>query len=348
MKSSDVTIMKRLIDASQNGATAVVDLTSTTKCLVEPYRQPATGSLLLVAPQLGDSALVGLLQEPVLGLSETARPTTTPTTALLHAARCDGHDAIILSLAAAPSLAECRELGQRWQMDVGVCRRPAPWAWPKGVVFDMDSTLITMEVIDELAREAGAGDAVAAITEAAMRGELDFNASLIKRVANLRGLSALALTEVRNRLQFNDGVREFSARAKKAAVRLAVVSGGFVPFAEWVLQQLHFDYARANTLEFDQDGHLTGTVCGEIVNGAVKARTLIELSAEWGGSTRDVIAVGDGANDCAMLQASAMGVAFRAKPALRQVADLALDFSDMRGLSALFAGRQSAADRTGY
>jgi len=289
----------------------------------------ARGELLLVAPTISDAQLLAVAQA-MRQLATAAR--------VVDAGRWQQHDLLRVQLTALPDKDWCRQLATELAIDIGVLPTPQP---ARLVLFDMDSTLITMEVIDELAKEAGSGKKVAAITEAAMRGALDFNDSLIQRVATLSGLSLAAVERVKQRLQCNPGVSEFAAFARAAGVRLALVSGGFLPFALYIGKALQFDNIRANTLG-DDGLALTGAVVGEIVNGEVKARTLDELATQYQCDRANVWAVGDGANDRLMLQAAGLGVAFRAKPALRAVADLALDVSDMRALAALQASLTEA------
>lgn len=284
--------------------------------------QVGAGELVLVAPAISDAALQAFAQQ----LSQDGQPVR-----VLRVGRWHEHDLLRLAVTALPSLAWCRQLAERIGIDIGVLPRSLP---AQLVLFDMDSTLITMEVIDELAKEAGSGEEVAAITEAAMRGELDFNGSLLRRVATLKGLSLTAVETVKRRLQCNPGVPEFAAFARAQGVKLGLVSGGFLPFARHIGQQLQFDDVRANTL-LDDGQALTGAVQGEIVNAQVKARTLTELATHYQLPSEAIWAVGDGANDLLMLQAAGLGVAFRAKPKLRQAAHLALDVSDMRALAAL-------------
>lgn len=187
------------------------------------------------------------------------------------------------------------------------------------VAFDMDSTLIDREVIDELAVEAGIGDQVAAITESAMRGELDFNQSFEKRMGLLKGLDEAALDRVYQRLQLNDGVEKLMAGLKKLGYKTAILSGGFTYFAERLQQRLGFDYVYANTLEI-VDGVVTGRAIPPVVNGARKAELLQEIAKQENLSMEQVIAIGDGANDLPMLSLAGLGVAFRAKPLVKQKA----------------------------
>lgn len=191
------------------------------------------------------------------------------------------------------------------------------------VVFDMDSTLIRQEVIDELAEEAGVGEEVKAITESAMRGEIDFNESLQRRVALLEGLSETALESVMARIQLNDGAERLFRSLQRLGLKTAILSGGFTYFGERLQKQLGIDYIHANRLEI-VDGKLTGKVLGEIINGDAKARLLRELADQNNLLPEQVIAVGDGANDLPMLRAAGLGVAFHAKPIVRESADQAL------------------------
>lgn len=287
------------------------------------------GELLLLAPALTEAALTKAAQ---------ALRAANIGSRLRHAGHCHQHDLLRLAVSELPSPEWCRQLADQSGIDIGRLPQPQPAAL---VLFDMDSTLITMEVIDELAKEAGRGEQVAAITEAAMRGKLDFNSSLLRRVATLKGLSLTAVEQVKARLQCNPGVPEFAAAARAGGVRLALVSGGFVPFARHIGERLQFDFVRANTL-LDDGAVLTGQVQGEIVNAEVKARTLQELAVQHQIPRAAIWAVGDGANDLLMLQAAGFGVAFRAKPKLRTAADLALDVSDMRALAALQASLLAA------
>lgn len=188
------------------------------------------------------------------------------------------------------------------------------------VVFDMDSTLIQAEVIDELAKEAGAGEQVAAITEAAMRGEIDFDQSLRQRVGTLRGLPESVLQKVADRLVLTEGAEVLMTNLKAFGYKTAVLSGGFTYFGRHLQQKLGLDYVYANELEI-VDGKLTGSVVGTIVNGQRKAELLEQIAEEEGINRRQVIAVGDGANDLPMLSRAGLGIAFHAKPLVRQQAE---------------------------
>ncbi len=202
------------------------------------------------------------------------------------------------------------------------------------VAFDMDSTLITIECIDEIAAAAGRKAEVAAITEAAMRGEItDYKDSLRRRLALLRGVSVAALEDVyANRLQLNPGVAEFVAACRTAGLKTLLVSGGFTFFSSRVQALLGLDFARANVLEV-ADGQLTGGLVpqpwGDIVDGAEKRRTLLDLADLMGIDAAQTIAVGDGANDLPMMRAAGFSIAFHAKPMVRAEASLAIDQGGM-------------------
>lgn len=203
-------------------------------------------------------------------------------------------------------------------------------------VMDMDSTLINIECIDEIADMMNLKPQVSAITESAMRGEIDFSTSLKKRVALLKGLDKIALRRVIDeRLQPNPGAVEWIAACKANNIKTMVISGGFTLFANHVKELLGLDYAVANTLEI-VDGKLTGNVLGEIVDADRKAQELANLRDELGLSIQQTIAIGDGANDLKMMQVAAVGVAYHAKPIVQQQATYALNFSGLDGIVNLF------------
>ena len=199
------------------------------------------------------------------------------------------------------------------------------------VVFDMDSTLIDAEVIDELAVEAGVGGQVAAITEAAMRGEVDFKQSFVQRVALLEGLSEGVLQTVAKRLRLNEGAEYLLKSLKQLGFKTAIVSGGFTFFARHLQKQLGVDYVYANELDVVK-GVVTGNVVGEIIDGQRKAEILVEIANKLGLSLEQVIAVGDGANDLAMLNIAGLGIAFRAKPLVKASAKQAISNVGLDGI----------------
>ena len=202
-------------------------------------------------------------------------------------------------------------------------------------VMDMDSTLISIECIDEIADMMGIKPQVAEITEAAMRGELDFSTSLRKRVALLKGLDETALQRVIDeRLQFNPGAQAWIDACKNNNIKTMVVSGGFTFFANHVKQSLGLDYAVSNTLEII-DGKLTGNILGDIVDAERKAQELTRLRDELGLTETQTIAIGDGANDLKMMSVAGVSVAYHAKPLVQQQAMYALNFSGLDGVANL-------------
>lgn len=193
------------------------------------------------------------------------------------------------------------------------------------IVFDVDSTLIQGEVIEMLAAKAGREAEVAAVTEAAMRGELDFADSLHERVKALAGLDEEVIANVAASLELTPGARTTIRTLNRLGYHCGLVSGGFRQVIEPLAAELGIDFVRANTLEI-VDGTLTGRVIGEVVDRPGKARSLAEFAAERGVPMEQTVAVGDGANDIDMLTAAGLGIAFNAKPALREVADTTLDY----------------------
>jgi len=189
--------------------------------------------------------------------------------------------------------------------------------------FDMDSTLIQGEVIDELARMARVGDRVAAITESAMRGEIEFRESFRRRVALLKGLPAERVYELVGRIPLAEGAEQLIRTLKKLGYKTAILSGGFTFFAEHLKERFGIDYVFANALEME-NGVVTGEVSGRIIDGSAKAELLQTIAEREGISLGQVIAVGDGANDLPMLNLAGMGIAFRAKPLVRESADHSL------------------------
>lgn len=200
------------------------------------------------------------------------------------------------------------------------------------VVMDMDSTLISIECIDEIADMQGLKPQVAAITEEAMRGEIDFAESLRRRVALLEGLDEGALQRVYDeRLKLNPGAETMLAALKKHGIRTLLVSGGFVFFTERLKARLGLDHAHANTLEI-VDGKLTGKVLGGILDAQAKADWLVKTRDELGLKPEQVIAMGDGANDLKMMAQAGIGIAYHAKPVVRAQASYALNFVGLDGL----------------
>ena len=210
----------------------------------------------------------------------------------------------------------------------------------KLIAFDMDSTLINIECVDEIADAVGRKAEVAAITEATMRGEIaDFKTSLRQRVALLKGVTLASMEEVyAQRLQLNPGAAELVGACKKAGMKVLLVSGGFTFFAEQVCERLGIDYMRANVLEI-KDGVLTGRMIdqpwGDICDGIEKRKTLIEICAQLGISPQQAIAVGDGANDLPMMDEAGLSVAYHAKPKVREQAMVAINSGGLNRLLAV-------------
>lgn len=210
--------------------------------------------------------------------------------------------------------------GANLGVDIAVQRENLYRRAKRLVVMDMDSTLIQIEVIDELARIAGVGEQVARITERAMNGELDFPAALRERVALLSGLPAAALEEVYRHIPFTPGAKTLIRVLKRLGFKTAVISGGFSYFADRIKDDLGLDYAYANELEI-VDGLVTGRVIGQVVDGGRKAELLEEIAAKEGVTLDQAIAIGDGANDLPMLGKAGLGIAFNAKARVREEAD---------------------------
>lgn len=214
------------------------------------------------------------------------------------------------------------------------------------VAFDMDSTLIATEVIDELADRAGSGAEVRAVTERAMRGEMDFSESLRARVATLAGLPESLLAEVARELPLSPGAERVVRTLRRLGYRTAVLSGGFDYFGRALQSRLGLDHVYANRLEIE-DGRLTGRIVGTIVDGARKAELLGEIAAAEGIRMEQVVAVGDGANDLPMLARAGYGIAYRAKPVVRRSAGHALSHSGLDGLLYLLGLTDRDIERLG-
>jgi phosphoserine phosphatase len=202
----------------------------------------------------------------------------------------------------------------------------------KLLVMDMDSTLITIECIDEIADMQGLKPQVAAITEAAMRGEIEFRESLLRRVALLQGLDAQALQRVYDeRLRLSPGAEPMLAAVRAAGLKTLLVSGGFTFFTDRMRARLGLDFSHANVLEI-VDGKLTGRVSGGIVDAEEKRRSVERICAELGIEPQQAIVMGDGANDLKMMAIAGLSVAYRAKPVVRAQADIALNFVGLDGI----------------
>ena len=208
------------------------------------------------------------------------------------------------------------------------------------LVMDMDSTAIQIECIDEIAKLAGVGELVSAITESAMRGELDFEQSLRRRVGTLKGAPENILQQVRENLPLMPGLVETIQTLQKYGWKTAIASGGFTYFADYLKALLQLDFAASNQFDIE-DGKLTGLVKGDVVDAQYKAKTLQRLLEEYGIDSQHSIAIGDGANDLAMMKVAGLGVAFHAKPKVQQQAQIVVNFADLTALLCLL----SANDR---
>ena len=226
-------------------------------------------------------------------------------------------------------------------LDIKGIKPPLRLSDYKLIAFDMDSTLIAMECVDEIADLAGRRAEVAAITEAAMAGEIDdYKESLRQRVALLKGVSTAQMdTLLHERLAFNPGAAELVSACQRAGLKVLLVSGGFTHFSDAVCQRLGIDFCRANVLDV-QDGALTGRLVdqpwGDICDGAEKRKMLIETCLRLGISPQQTIAVGDGANDIPMMSVAGLSVAFHAKPAVREFAQVNIRSGGLDQLLDLF------------
>ena len=273
--------------------------------------------LVLQGPQADQAALAR-----IAALLQPARTVELHARAL----RCDGFDLTPALQADVEAAAHAAGIDATF-IDAG--RTLADF---KLVAMDMDSTLITIECIDEIADMQGLKPQVSAITEAAMRGELDFSESLIRRVALLEGLPTEALARVyEERLELSLGGEAMLRAVQAAGLKTLLVSGGFTFFTDRLKTRLGLDYTHANVLEA-ANGLLTGKVIGGIVDAAEKKRTVERVCAELGINTAQAIVMGDGANDLQMMGVAGLSVAFRAKPVVCAQADVALNFTGLDGL----------------
>lgn len=200
------------------------------------------------------------------------------------------------------------------------------------ICFDMDSTLIQTEVIDELAERAGVGEKVKAITESAMRGEIDFSESFRERIALLKGLDISIMEEIAHNLPYTEGLERMMRVLKKMGFKTAILSGGFTYFGNYLKEKLGFDYVYANELEIDSNGKLTGHHVGDIVDGKRKAELLKLLAQVENVDIQQTVAVGDGANDLPMLATAGLGIAFHAKPKVKETAGQSISTIGLEGV----------------
>ncbi len=229
-----------------------------------------------------------------------------------------------------------RQFCQQEQIDCAYVPEQLTLQKIKLAVMDMDSTLINIECIDEIADMAGIKAQISAITERAMRGELDFKQSLRERVALLKGLPESALNDViQQRLQANPGAQRWIDTCKQYQIKTMLVSGGFEQFAHHVQKMLGIDYSAANRLVII-DGKLTGNILGDIVDGQAKADYLRYQAGQLNVDLEATVAIGDGANDLLMMQAAGAGIAYHAKPIVQEQADFALNVVGLDGIINLF------------
>jgi phosphoserine phosphatase len=219
---------------------------------------------------------------------------------------------------------ELAEIAQANGIDIAVEQSGLTRRAKRIVLLDMDSTLIQQEVIDLIAEKFGVGDKVVAITDRAMRGEIDFSTSLKERVALLAGADISILNEVKDEITLTPGARTLIRTLHRLGHKVGVVSGGFLDVIEPLLSELNIDYYRANKLEV-KEGKLTGAITGAIIDREAKANALRDFADNEGVGLAQTIAIGDGANDLGMLEIAGLGIAFNAKPAVRAVADSSIN-----------------------
>ncbi|MFG1173846.1 phosphoserine phosphatase [Erwiniaceae bacterium CAU 1747] len=229
------------------------------------------------------------------------------------------------------------KLAHELGLDVAPLGRIPHLKTPGLLVMDMDSTAIEIECIDEIAKLAGSGERVADVTERAMRGELDFAASLRERVATLKDADANILRQVRDVLPLMPGLTSLVQKLQALGWQVAIASGGFTYFAEHLRDTLHLSAIAANVLEI-RDGKLTGEVLGDIVDAQYKADTLKRLAERFAIASEQTVAVGDGANDLPMIKASALGIAYHAKPKVNEQAAVSIRHADLMGVFCILSG----------
>ncbi len=249
-----------------------------------------------------------------------------------HEARCVE---MVINVNAAESLKRLKErimaVSRELSIDLALQKMEAYRKNKRLIFFDMDCTLIDMEIIDELAAKAGVGREVARITQKAMRGELDFEESLVQRVALLKGLTEDQLAQVREAMVLSEGVEEVVTTLKLLGYKLGLITGGFDYFADHLKERLGLDFAFANRLEI-KDGVVTGRILGPIIDASEKARLVNSVSSKEGILLDQVAAVGDGANDALMLGQAGLGIAYNAKPGLDRVASGSLGRSKLMNI----------------
>ncbi|MCS7143611.1 MAG: phosphoserine phosphatase SerB [Archaeoglobaceae archaeon] len=224
--------------------------------------------------------------------------------------------------------------GEKIGLDIVVQKYESAFKEKRLIVFDLDSTLIDAEIIDELAREAGVEKEVKELTHKAMNGEMSFKEALQERVKLLRGLPVEVLEKIYSRVEFTEGAKELISALKRAGYKIAVVSGSFTYFTNRIKEELGLDYAFGNELEII-DGKLTGKIKGRIIDAEEKARILEEIARKEGVKIENVVAVGDGANDRIMIEKAGLGIAFNAKKILKEIADGNISKNNLIGLASV-------------
>jgi len=249
------------------------------------------------------------------------------------------HDALsvemILNVNSASSLSRLKQQimvkSHELNIDLALQKMEAYRKNKRLIFFDMDSTLVDMEIIDEMARRAGVYREVSRITEKAMRGDFDFEESLIQRVALIKGLAVSELTEIRNNMRLSQGVEELTTTLRWLGYKLGVITGGFDFFSDYLKEKLGFDFAFANKLEI-KNGVLTGRIVGPIIDGAQKARIVNQTSCDQGILLDQTVVVGDGANDALMLGQAGLGIAYNAKKGVDRAANVSLGRSRLKNI----------------
>jgi len=249
------------------------------------------------------------------------------------------HDALsvemILNVNSASSLSRLKQQimvkSHELNIDLALQKMEAYRKNKRLIFFDMDSTLVDMEIIDEMARRAGVYREVSRITEKAMRGDFDFEESLIQRVALIKGLAVSELTEIRNNMRLSQGVEELTTTLRWLGYKFGVITGGFDFFSDYLKEKLGFDFAFANKLEI-KNGVLTGRIVGPIIDAAQKARIVNQTSCDQGILLDQTVVVGDGANDALMLGQAGLGIAYNAKKGVDRAANVSLGRSRLKNI----------------
>ncbi|NDL61364.1 phosphoserine phosphatase [Acerihabitans arboris] len=245
---------------------------------------------------------------------------------------------------AGPLTVLAARLAQDMALDVAPFGKTPHLRAPGLLIMDMDSTAIQIECIDEIAKLAGVGEEVAAVTERAMRGELDFAASLRHRVATLKDADADILRQVRDGLPLMPGLTGLVAKLQSLGWHIAIASGGFTYFADYLRDRFRLDAVVANELGI-RDGRLTGEVVGPIVDAAYKARTLTTLAERLEIPLHQTVAIGDGANDLLMLQSAGLGIAYHAKPKVNEQSKVIIRHADLLGVLCILTGNLKNEER---